>query len=70
MTTHFNKWSSVPRDGTFVYAYHKVHKCFICIAYSPDMLENTECPWLEKTGCRTWPEEAFTCWKPYSEIVA
>jgi hypothetical protein len=46
--------ADAPRDGSLIYAWHKIHDCWIAIRFTEKY------GWIEKTLTTIWPEESFT----------
>ena len=55
-----------PRDGTPIYVWHKIWKCWVAVSYVAKPMSNpwADAPWVEKTCATRWPEAAFTHWVP------
>jgi len=56
-----NPWhpiETVPKDGSIVLLWHKLHKCPIAAFYKPE----PHLSWYERTLTTQWPTRAFSHW--------
>jgi len=60
-------WETIdkaPRDRTPIQVFHDMWNCPVSVRYMPEGYENLRLPWVERTLTHSWPEEAFTHFKP------
>lgn len=55
---------TAPKTDDPIEVWHKIWNCPVAVQWRPDFMPGT--PWLEKTKGNTWPEDAFTHWRPAS----
>lgn len=61
---HWKPMHLAPRDGTPIECWHVRWKTPVAVTWNPGMVEG--CPWVTTTKATTWPEDAFTLWRPIS----
>ena len=60
---------TAPRDGTPILLWHKIHKTAISAKWNDKefALQGYKLQWMECTYRTSWPNEAFTHWRPAIE---